>query len=69
MWKYPYLIMIMRQSMKKETKTAYMYLEGDPSKTCLNPTMPLPYGIIIIVDKHGKEFKIDIKPINQEDCL
>lgn len=55
--------------MKRETKTAYMYLEGDPLKTCLNPTMPLPYGIIVIVDKHGKEFKIEIKPINQEDCL
>lgn len=55
--------------MKRETKTAYMYLEGDASKTRLNPTMPLPYGIIIIVDKHGKEFKIEIKPINQEDCL
>lgn len=55
--------------MKKETKTAYMYLEGDPLKTCLNPTMPLPYGIIVIVDKYGKEFKIDIKPIDQEDCL
>ena len=47
--------------MKKETETAYVYLDGDELKKPLDPTLPLPSrGKLIIVSKDGKEIKINI---------
>lgn len=55
--------------MKKQTETAYIYLEGDPLKKPLDPTISLPYGTVIVVVKDGKEIKVEITPVDHSDYL